>query len=88
MKKVKDLFYVEDGSEEDTRGVAYPKFRLSEAMTANAAILIVSILIGIGVDEVEAAAIATAVMAILGMLLRLRSTGGEVKLKKEIQTNE
>lgn len=82
--KISDWFHVTDGTEEDMTGRKYPKFRLSEAMSVNATALIISLLIGFGIEEAQAAAIATGAMAVLGLLLRLRSTGGEVKVKREL----
>lgn len=84
FKAVKDMFIVYDSYK--TNGE-----RISHEMVFNALMLVSAALVGFGVistgfEEQEAMAIGTGIYAILNMFNRVRSPGGEVKLRVEVKS--
>lgn len=77
----KDLFIVFDEYKESG-------WRLSEAMIANMIVLVSSALVlifgvDLGLTDLETGAVATGIMSVVGIILRLRSKGGEIKIGKD-----
>ena len=77
----KDLFVVLDDLKDSG-------WRLSEAIVKNVIILLASaviLLFGIdlGLTELEVGAMAAAVMSVVGIIIRLRSSGGVIKIKED-----
>ena len=77
----KDLFVVLDDLKDSG-------WRLSEAIVTNVIILLASAVIllfgvDLGLTELEVGAMAAAVMSVVGIIIRLRSSGGVIKIKED-----